>query len=481
MTRRSLAWMAPLLVTFGCTVGPDFRPPLPPADGPYTRDRATRTAVADETSQRFVDGMDVSATWWRFLGCPALDSVVGRALAANPGLESARATLRRSYDSLQAGYGVFFPQIDAHASASRQLYNPAPGVLPSSTFNLVTLSGTVSYTVDVWGGARRQTEVLRAAVDSQRYALDAARVMLTSNVVNAVVAQAAYRAEIDATRGMLVLLQEQARIASAQAAAGTAPYANVLGIRAQVASTAATLPALEQKIDQAADLLAALTATMPAAWDQPPVRLSDLHVPPDVPLSLPSQLVRQRPDVLIAEEELRAANAGIGVATAAMLPNITLTGGAGVGGSSVGDLFGPGAAFWNVGAGLLAPVFHGGALHYQRRAAIDARDAAAAAYRQSVLAAFEQVADTLAALSHDADAVAAQSEAVETAEEAMRLVQANYQAGLATYVQVIVADVQYLQAKIAQVQATAQRLQDTVALYVALGGGWWRAPDDLHG
>jgi NodT family efflux transporter outer membrane factor (OMF) lipoprotein len=224
-----------------------------------------------------------------------------------------------------------------------------------------------------------------------------------------------------------------------------------------------------------------LNGTDPANWKQPSLALSDLHVPEGLPLTLPSQLVRQRPDVLIAEAELHAANANIGVATANMLPNLTLSAGYGVNSGAVGGLFDAGSPFWSFGAGLAQPIFHGGALVYQRKAAVDARDAAAAEYRQTVLAAFQQVADELRGLIHDADALTAQTEAVDTAEKAVRLIQANYQAGIATYLQVLVADGQYLQARIGYAQTVAQRLQDVVALYVALGGGWWNAPAASRG
>lgn len=464
----------------GCTVGPDFRPPAAPADVGYTPAPMKDPPIADGRRQHLAQGEPIVADWWTLLDSPMLDALVARALAENPGLEEARSTLRRNQDSLRAGYGVFFPQVDAHAGASRQLYNPAPSLLPSDTFNLFSLSGTVSYAIDLWGGERRQIEVLGAAVDSQRYALAGAYVMLSSNVVDTVVALGAYRAEIDAAKATAILLREQVRMANAQATAGAAPYSNVLSLESQLASTEATVPPLEEKVDQASDLLAALSGATPAHWAEPTPALFDLHLPEDVPLTVPSLLVRQRPDVLVAEAELHAANAGIGVATAAMLPNLTLSAGFGVNSISIGDLFSPASTVWNLGAGLTQPIFHGGTLYYQQRAAVDARDAAAASYRQTVLAAFEQVADTLRALTHDADALASQTRAVETAEKALRLVQANYQAGIATYLQVLVADTQYLQAKVGYVQAVAQRLQDTVALYVALGGGWWNTPAASH-
>lgn len=471
MRRRTpfvLVWLA----ATGCSVGPDFHRPAAPNDQGYLPGGQPSTEDAAGKAQWFDRSRDVGGAWWEMLQSPPLNAIVRGALAANPGLDSARASLRRTQDNLRAGYGVFFPQLDGSGGASRQRTNMAPGVLPSGTYNLFTASATVSYTIDIWGGGRRQIEILAAAVDAQRYTLAAAYVMLTANIVDTVIAQAAYGTEIDETRATLVLLRDQVRIAAVQAEGGTAPYSNVLALESQLASTNATLPPLEQKIDQAANLLAALSGLTPANWPGAPVALTDLALPQNLPLSLPSVLVRQRPDVLLAEATLHAANAGIGVATAAMLPNITLSAGYGV--ASTGGSWSP---LWDLAAGLTQPLFHGGTLYYQRKAAVDARDAAAADYRTTVLGAFQQVADALRGLGHDADAVSAQTEAVDTSSRALHLLQVNYKAGIVTYLQVLVADIQYQQAKIGYVQAVAQRLQDTVALYAALGGGWWNVPE----
>lgn len=460
----------------GCAVGPDFKRPTAPEGKTLTAQTLpSSTVIADGKAQRFAADDKIAADWWRLLSCPQLDAIVVEALAKNPSVDAARASLRMSQDTLRAGYGVFFPHAEVAAGATRELYNPAPGIIQSPTtsspFNLFTVSASVSYALDVWGGQRRALEGLRAQVDDQRYTLMGTYVMLSGNVVNAVIAQAGYRAEIDATLASIALLKEQLRITQAQAQGGTVPYANVLTIQSQIASTEATLPPLEQKIDQAADLLATLAGKTPAEWQQPRITLADLTLPADLPESLPSELVRQRPDILVAEALLHAANANIGVATAAMLPNVTLNAGYGVAGTASGS--GP---FWSFGAGLTQPVFDAGTLWYQRKAAIDAHDVSLAIYRQTVLAAFEQVADTLRGLQHDAETLRAETEAVETAEGAMRLIQANYAAGVSNYLQVLVADGQYLLARVGYVQAVAQRLQDTVALYVALGGGWWNRP-----
>lgn len=484
MTPRSLlrrrllavACAAACVAAPGCAVGPNFVRPGPPAGKALTgQPLPESTLVADGKAQRFVAGEKVVADWWRLLSCPQLDAIVVESIAKNPSLEAARASLRMSENTLRAGYGVFVPRGDLGAGANREKYNPAPGIISPSppAFNLFTVSASVSYALDIWGGDRRQIEALRAQVDDQRYALMGTYVMLSGNVVNTVIAQAGYRAVIDATLASIALQKEQLRITQAEALGGTVSYANVLSIQSQIASTEATLPPLEQKIDQAGDLLATLAGQTPAEWKQPRIALTDLALPRDLPESLPSELVRQRPDILVAEAVLHAANANIGVATASMLPSLTLNASYALGATSAGS--GP---FWNIGAGLTQPVFEAGTLWYQRKAAIDARDVSLAGYRQTVLSAFQQVADTLRALQHDAETLRAQTEAVATAEGAMRLIQANYAAGVSNYLQVLVADGQYLLAKIGYVQAVAQRLQDTVALYVALGGGWWNAPKE---
>lgn len=464
-----------LLAGVGCAVGPNFHPPSAPSGAGY-EPGSSPTSLGDAKDAQKVDvAAKVREDWWRLFGSKKVDALVGEALAQSPSIAEAEASLRRSQDDMRAGYGVFFPQADVAAGVSRQLVSlykfgeNAPG----STFNLFTVSGTVSYTVDLWGGERRQVEGLRAVVEAQRYALVGAQLTLASNVVDAVIAQAGYRSQVDATRDTVLLEQEQVRIAETQERAGVASYANVASTKSQLAVTQALIPPLLEKIDQSADLLAMLTGRTPAEWKDAGVQLDELTLPRELPLSLPSKLVQQRPDILISQAQLHSASAAIGVATAAMLPNITLSAGYGNNATTLGGLFGPNTSLWNVGAGLAAPIFHGGTLYYQRRAAVDAYDQALASYHDTVLSAFEQVADVLRGLQHDGEAVAANDEAVKRSEEAVRLLQANYEAGVATYLQVLVADTQYLTARIALAGAVAQRLQDTVALYMALGGGWW--------
>jgi NodT family efflux transporter outer membrane factor (OMF) lipoprotein len=399
---------------------------------------------------------------------------VTEALANNPTVQAAQASLRKSQDNLWAGYGVFFPQVDAGFAATRQQFSPArfgQSTAPS-IFNLFTLSTTVSYTLDVFGGERRAVESLQAQVDFQHSTVLATYLTLSGNIVNAVIAQAAYGAQMQATEEFINLEQEQLRITEVQAQAGTVPYANVLSIQSQLAATAATLPPLKQKRNQTEHLLATLAGRAPAEWQLPPVGLADLTLPRDLPVTLPSELVRQRPDIRAAEAQLHSASAEIGVATAALFPSFTVSGTYGANNTALPDLLSSNSGFWSLGASLTAPLFHGGTLWFQRKAAMEGYQQSLATYRETVLNAFAQVADTLRALEHDAETLQAQSQALEAAGGALRLVQANYQTGLANYVQVLIADGQYQQAKLGYLQALAQRFQDTVALFVALGGGW---------
>jgi NodT family efflux transporter outer membrane factor (OMF) lipoprotein len=263
------------------------------------------------------------------------------------------------------------------------------------------------------------------------------------------------------------------RLAGVQVAAGTAAYSTVLSLESQLATLEASIPQLEQKLSQSDDLLATLVGRAPAQWAAPEIQLTDLTLPAELPVSLPSDLVRQRPDILVAEATAHAASANVGVATAALLPAINLTGAYSANSTSSGNLLATGGRAWSFGGDVSVPVFEGGSLWFRRKAAIDNYQEAMALYRQTVLSAFAQVADTLQALGHDAAALQAEDVALRTAKEALHLVQVNYEAGLSTYLDVLSADAQYHQAVIADLQATAVRYQDTVALYVALGGGWW--------
>ncbi len=460
----------------GCRVGPDFVPPEAPQASRYTAEaQPTRTDEAGGQAQSFAPGAGIPADWWRLFSSTRLEGLLKQALAHNPTLQAAQASLRQSQANLRAGYGVFYPQVDSGLAASRQQTTPAAlgGQGKNNIFNLVTLNATVSYALDVFGGQRRAVEGLEAQVEQQRQLLRGAHLALTGNLVNAVIARAAYRQQISATRKIIELRQELVRISEAQERAGTVPRANVLSLQSQLAASQATLPALAQKESQAGHLIATLAGSPPAQPPAPPLELAELTLPADLPLSLPSQLARQRPDILAAEAQLHAASANVGVATAALYPSFTLTGMFGLQGNALPDLYTSQGGIWNLGAGLSAPLLHGGTLEARREAAQEAYNQALALYRKTVLDALAQVADTLRGLEHDAQLQQAQEKALSTSQEALRLLKANYQAGTVNYLQVLNASDLYQQAQMGLIQAQAQRLQDSAALLVALGGGWW--------
>ena len=409
-----------------------------------------------------------------FSSQPPLDAVVRQAISNNPTLQAAEASLRQSQDNLRAGYGLYFPQVQAGASATRQRAAPVQQGSQSSgsIFNLFTASGTISYTLDVFGGKRRTVEGLRAQADSQRYESEAAWLALSANVVNTSIARAAYAAQIRATEQLIELENQQLHLAETQARAGTATYSTVLSVRSLIAANQALLAPLEQNASQAEHLLAMLEGVVPSKANLPDIDLAELSLPADLPLSLPSDLVNQRPDILSSEALMHVASANIGIATAAMFPSFSLSGTYGGASTTLANLSAV-SKFWSIGPTATTPVFQGNSLWYVRRASIDAYQQSQANYRQTVLGAFEQVADTLKALEHDAEGLQAQVEARRAAGEALNLLQVNYRAGLVAYPDVLAADVQFHQATLGYLQAVAQRHQDTVALFVALGGGWW--------
>ena len=462
------------MVLTSCMVGPDFIKPKAPAVERYTQNALpNETMIADGLMQHFELGAKVNADWWRLFNSTQLNILVSKALANNLTLQSAQANLRQSQANLQAGYGVFFPQVDAGFTSVRQQFSPARfGNNSASTiFNLYTFSTTVSYTLDVFGGERRNVESLEAQKDLQRYTEQGTYLTLTGNIINAVIAKAAYQAEVETTEQWLALLQKQIKLTETQVSAGTVSYQAVVSLRSQLALVAATLPALKQKLNQTEHLQANLVGLTPADWQSPTIKLADLTLPLNIPVSLPSELVHQRPDILAAEAQLHSDSAKIGVATAGLFPNISLSGSFGYNNQSLLDLFMSKGNIWSMAANFAQPLFHGGTLWFGRKAAIATHEKSLAIYQQTVVSAFTQVADALSALQHDAEMVAAQKQSLEAADDALRLVTANYQAGLVNTQQVLIIESQRLQAKLAYLSALAQRYQDTVAFFVALGGG----------
>ncbi len=462
------------MVLTSCMVGPDFIKPKAPAVERYTQNALpNETMIADGLMQHFELGAKVNADWWRLFNSTQLNILVSKALANNLTLQSAQANLRQSQANLQAGYGVFFPQVDAGFTSVRQQFSPARfGNNSASTiFNLYTFSTTVSYTLDVFGGERRNVESLEAQKDLQRYTEQGTYLTLTGNIINAVIAKAAYQAEVETTEQWLALLQKQIKLTETQVSAGTVSYQAVVSLRSQLALVAATLPALKQKLNQTEHLQANLVGLTPADWQSPTIKLADLTLPLNLPVSLPSELVHQRPDILAAEAQLHSDSAKIGVATAGLFPNISLSGSFGYNNQSLLDLFMSKGNIWSMAANFAQPLFHGGTLWFGRKAAIATYQKSLAIYQQTVVSAFSQVADALSALQHDAEIIAAQRQSLEAADDALRLITANYQAGLVNSQQVLISESLRLQVKLAYLSALAQRYQDTVAFFVALGGG----------
>jgi NodT family efflux transporter outer membrane factor (OMF) lipoprotein len=470
------------LIWSGCAVGPEYRrPEAPRTASPYTSTplpEETATApVAGGAAQRFVPGTEIPERWWELFRSDALDRWIRRALADNPTLSAAEASLRQAQEVRQARFGALLPSADASVSASRQRITGASvGVSGAnlSPYNLYLASVDVSYNLDLFGGTRRELEALQAQIDYQRFQREGAYLALTSNIVTAAVREASLRGQMQATQEILRAEEEQLALVEKQLRVGFVSQVDVLAQRSQVAQTRATLPALEKQLVQNRHLLAVLAGRFPGETnDLPEFVLDNLTLPETLPVSLPSSLVRQRPDIRSAEALLHAASAGVGVATANLYPRITLTARYGSSAGDVGDLFGAGSSFWTLGAGLLQPVFRGGALQAERRAAVAVFDQAAAQYRDTVLQAFRNVADALRALQYDADTLKAQLEAETAARDTLELAKERYRLGASSYLAILDAERRHQQARILLVQAQAARFADTAALFQALGGGWW--------
>lgn len=483
--------IAPALIAAavaGCAVGPDFREPEAPKTNSYTA-----TTLPEETAatpgragaaQRFAAGEEIPAQWWMLFHSEALDRLVRQALADSPSLAAAQATLRQAQENLRAEVGVVSPRVDANLSAQRQRFSPAaigqPNV-PSTVFNLYNASVAVSYTFDVGGGWRRELEATRAQVDYQGFQLEGAYLALTANIVTTAVKEASLRAQMQAVQEIEALQQKELDIIKVQFKLGGARRSDVLAQRAQLVQTRATQPPLEKDLAFTRHQLAVLAGKLPSEADLPEFTLETLELPQQLPVSVPSALVRQRPDIRAAEALLHQASAQVGVATANLYPRITLSGSYGSQANRTGDLFGPTTSVWNMGASLLQPLFHGGELTARRRAAIAAYDQAAAQYRATVLQAFQNVADALRALEVDARTLKVQTEAESIARDTFDLTNKEFTLGGANYLSLLDAERQYQQARISLVQSQALRYADTAALFQALGGGWWNrpGPDDV--
>lgn len=478
--QRSVAFgcLVALLVA-SCAVGPDFKvPPAPEIEG-YTSGRLPKQTVSSATaggaSQSFDMGRDLSGEWWSLFRSPHLKAEIEKAIAANANLQAAQATLRQAEENAKAQLGTLFPQLDANGSAAREQISPAQFGQSGAplTFNLFNTTVNVSYALDVFGGKRRAVEASEAQAENQRFQYEATFLTLTANVVTTAIQEASLRGQIKATKDIIKDESEQLEVLQHQFELGGVSRADVLAQEAALAATQATLPPLQKQLEQERNLLATLTGRFPSEAELQAFTLASLRLPRKLPVSLPSQLVEQRPDIRSASAQLHQASAQVGVATANMLPQLNITGDYGAAALQTATLFTPQSVVWSLGASATQPILHGGTLIHQERAAEAGYEAAAAQYRDTVLNAFRNVADSLRAIQHDAVALQAQERAVRTASDSLNIAREQFRAGAITYLTLLNAERTYEQAQIGLVQAQAARYADTAALFQALGGGWW--------
>jgi len=468
----------------GCAVGPNFKKPAaPPVSGCTATPFSTTTSVtniAGGEAQRFVERLDIPGEWWKLFHSKPLNDLIEHSLTNNPSLKAAQAALAVARENLLTQKGSFWPGAAAGFSASRQKTSEELAPIPNANelyFDLYTPQVSISYVPDVFGLNRRTVESFKAQEQQARFALAATHITLSANVAAAAIQEASLRAQIDATRQLIAINSNLVQILRAQFAKGYASRLDLAAQESQLAQVAASLPPLLKQLAQQRDLLAVLSGGFPGHDLPEKFELSSLQLPQELPVSLPSQLVEQRPDVRQAEENLHAASAQIGIAVANRLPNITLTANIGTMALETSQIFASDAGFWTLGASVTQPIFHGGALLHQERAAKAAYLQAAEQYRSTVLTAFQNVADTLHALEQDANALTAAAAAADAAKVTFDLTRQQMQVGYASNRALLNAEQAYQQAVINLVQAQANRYADTAALFQALGGGWWNRAD----
>jgi NodT family efflux transporter outer membrane factor (OMF) lipoprotein len=459
----------------GCTVGPDFQRPSTDVMGYTASPLPPMTASADTIggdAQRFLAEADVPGQWWTLFRSDTVNMLVDQALKNNADIQAAQAALRQAHENYVAQQGALFPQINAGGSATRQRSSSSQDV-----FDLFTASVSVSYLLDAFGGVARSIEAQGAVEENSRFQAEATYLTLISNVITAAIQEASLRAQIAAIQDIITAQSQELDLLNQQFELGAVARGDVLTQQSQLASTQASLPPLQKQLEQVRNLLSTLLGQYPAESQIPMLELTDFQLPQELPLSVPSKLVEQRPDIRASEAVMHQASAQIGVATANELPQFTLSGNGSSNGNQIGDFLDGKFVGWSLAAGLTQPIFRGGTLAAQKRAAINAYDRATAQYRSTVLNAFANVANVLAALQLDAETLRVQLYAEQTAEQSLEITQERFQAGAIAYLSLLDAQRTYQQARIALVIAQANRFADTVALFQALGGGWWNRQD----
>jgi NodT family efflux transporter outer membrane factor (OMF) lipoprotein len=456
-----------VLAAGGCAVGPDFRRPAPPAGDHYLPDGAPAAPAA---AQSVRPGAELPAEWWQLFHCPQLESAVQAALTGSPTLIAANATLAAAEQQVLVARGAYWPRIDAQGGVSHAS-SSAPVVGPPTQY---TLGLAASYTLDVFGGTRRTVEQSQALAELERYQLAAAYLTLTGSVVNEALTVAATRLQIATTLELIDSDKKNLELTQREYQEGTAARTDVITADSQLAADLTTLPTLRTQLQQARDALAVLSGHAPADWPVHDFDIDEFKLPGELPLSLPSQLAHQRPDVLAAEAQLHADSAAIGIAVAAQFPSLTLSGSINREALTAGALFHQFDTVRDAAGGITAPIFAGGALRAQAQSARDLYTAQAATYRGVVVSALGQVTDDLWALQNDAERMGVDQHSVDIASEALKLQQVSYSVGRSSVLQLIDAQRTYAQARLALATARVQQYQDTADLLVALGGAWWR-------
>jgi len=478
-----IAMSAALLLDAGCVVGPNFKKPASVEIPSYTPTPPTSTSgtpnICGGEKQSFVEGRDIPGDWWNLFQSKPLDDLIERSLKANPDLKSAQAALLVARENTVAQRGFYYPSVSAGFSASRARTSSEVSPFTASgnlTYSLFTPQVNVSFVPDVFGLNRRTVESLKAQEQAARFALVATHITLSSNIAAAAIQEASLRGQINATRELIDIATKMLETLRSQYARGYVSQLDVAAQEAQLAQVSATLPPLLNQLAQQRDLLARLSGGFPNQELPEKFELAGFQLPRELPLSLPSQLVEQRPDVRQAEENLHSASAQIGIAHANRLPSFNLTADTGSMALIFTRMFSSGG-FWDAGGGLTQPVFQGGTLLHRERAALAAYTQVDEQYRSTVLTAFQNVADTLHAIQQDADGLRAASAAKDAAAVTLDLTKKQLEGGYANYLALLSAEQAYQQALLNLVQAQSNRYADTAALFQALGGGWWNRAD----
>ncbi|WP_254603224.1 efflux transporter outer membrane subunit [Sphingomonas bacterium] len=473
MTRppRPFAAMTIAALLVGCTVGPDFRRPAAPGDTGYLAPAEIRYATGGPVA---ATGEGPTLRWWTAFGSPVLDALVDQAIARNRTLAASNATLAASREQVAAIRGRQLPQIDATARVEHETVNLSaygfPGTNPE--FSLYSVGGGISYDVDLFGGTRRRVEQAAAQAETQLRQTQAAHLAVAGQVVDQVLTIAAIRAQIATAEALLADDRRNVELTQRRKEGGEGTLVEVLTAQSQFEADRAEIPQLSQQLAEARHLLATLVGLSPANLDQADFDFAQLSLPVQIPVTLPSSLVHKRPDILQAEASFHAATAAVGVATAQLYPDITLGATVTQGTPNIGDIVSSAFRGYDIFGGLSAPIFHGGTLKAERRAAVDRATAAEATYQQTVLDAFRQVADLLQSIDSDQRSVANQRESVQVAQRSLDLSRRSFQVGNTGILQILDAERLYQRASANLVDAQARQFLNVARLYVATAGGW---------